>query len=117
MSWLVRRFGPRIRLDVSREQFVWTRGERRTAIPTFLYLDPGRRIILSVGEAPPGAHVRVGAFESADTLAKFVKFGFEQILGRRLTLRPYVHLAGATDADAETIRTALRAAGAGAIVS
>jgi hypothetical protein len=101
-DWIVKRFGPKLRIEFGDERVAFTHGSQTVSLAPTIRVAGDR--IVAVGEdtaCGPGELINVygpakPAYDQA--LSKFLMFGINQVLARRFTIRPNVTISLATRA-------------------
>jgi hypothetical protein len=109
----VRRFGPRVTVNVGADRVTFARGETRVPLLPRVEVDD-RDIIVSVGARGIDIFGERDPNRRALLLRAFFTHGLRLVLGGSLTIRPFVRVTLQTDRTSHgEIAVALRAAGAG----
>jgi hypothetical protein len=104
-DWVVRRFAPRVVIDVAPDAFTFSRDDAHRSLATYLYVRQrdGSREIVAVGRDAPGALgvIRVDLFgkepspagDLAEHLEAYLTYGL-QLLHTWSLIRPFVIVRG-----------------------
>ena len=117
-SWLVKRFGPRIQIELADDEIVFRSGTRAISLTPHIYLQ-GERIV-GFGTRPDQNAEEVNVFsgEAAGAsreqlLSRLFAQTIVQVLQRSFTIRPDVRvLMRGANVSHEEVRDALKLAGA-----
>jgi hypothetical protein len=111
-TWLSRRFGARIEIEITDGMIVFRKGTETVALPPRLFVSGNRVVGFGTSEAPSEQCVDVLASPDPAMLSKLFVHGFIRVMRSTFMIRPNVRVTVATTrVPRERVVEALKLAG------